>query len=123
MALKYGLSEKSRMPTISADTARDFANEWITAWNTHDVERVLSHYTDDVECASPFIITIGNEPSGKLQGKAALRAYWAKALSMLPTLHFELIEVLAGVDSITIYYRGHRGLVAETFVLDAAHQV
>jgi ketosteroid isomerase-like protein len=111
------------MAVVSAEVARAFAAEWIAGWNSHDVERVLSHYTEDVEASSPFIVSIAGEPSGKLSGKTALRAYWTRALQMLPTLHFELIEVLAGNDSITIYYRGHRGTVAETFGLDASHNV
>jgi len=25
------------------------AQEWIAAWNAHDLERILAHYADDVE--------------------------------------------------------------------------
>ena len=78
---------------------------------------------DDVVFSSPFVVTIAGEPSGSLRGKAALRAYWSRALAMLPDLRFELIDVLAGVDAVTLHYRGHRGPVAETFHLDAAGQV
>ena len=45
-----------------------------------------------------------NEPTGTIKGKEKVRAYWAQALERLPDLHFDLIEVLASVDSITIYY-------------------
>lgn len=93
--------------------ARRFADEWIAAWNSHDLERILAHYEDDFEMSSPIIATLAGEPSGKLQGKAAIGAYWSKALKNAPDLRFELLTALAGVDSVTVYYRGHRGLSAE----------
>lgn len=93
--------------------ARRFADEWIAAWNSHDLERILAHYEDNFEMSSPIIATLAGEPSGKLQGKAAIGAYWSKALKNAPDLRFELLTALAGVDSVTVYYRGHRGLSAE----------
>jgi len=95
--------------------ADHFAADWIDSWNTHDLDRVLAHYTDDFEMSSPVIIKVAGEPSGTLQGKEAVGSYWAKALQLIPDLHFELITTLVGVDSITLYYQGARGLSAEVF--------
>ena len=103
--------------------AEHFAADWIAAWNAHDLDRVLSHYTDDFEMSSPIITKVANEPSGTLRGKAAVGAYWAKALQMLPDLHFELITTLLGVNSITLYYMGARGLAAEVFYFDTNGKV
>ena len=93
--------------------AERFAADWIAAWNSHDLERILTHYEDDFEMSSPVIPVLVGEPSGKLRGKAAVGAYWAKALQKVPDLRFELVTALAGVDSVTVYYKGHRGLSAE----------
>lgn len=98
---------------MKPEFAERFANEWIAAWNSHDLERILEHYEDDFEMSSPIIATLGGEPSGKLKGKAAVGAYWARALEKAPNLRFELLTALAGVDSVTVYYKGHRGLSAE----------
>ena len=96
--------------------AEHFAADWIESWNAHDLDRVLSHYADDFEMSSPVIIQIAGEPSGTLRGKAAVGAYWRKALQMIPDLKFELVSVLTGVSSITICYKGARGrLAAEVF--------
>ena len=95
--------------------ADHFAADWIDAWNTHDLDRVLSHYTDDFDMSSPVIIKVAGEPSGTLQGKEAVGFYWAKALQLIPDLHFELITTLVGVNSITLYYKSARGLSAEVF--------
>jgi ketosteroid isomerase-like protein len=83
----------------------DFAPEWIAAWNSRDLERVLSHYTDDFEMSSPLIVSLMEEPSGTLRGKAAIRDYWQLALSRNPTLHFTLQTAYAGANSLMLAYR------------------
>ena len=103
--------------------AERFAAEWIAAWNSHDLERILEHYEDDFEMTSPVIVSLAGEPSGKLKGKKAVGAYWAKALQKIPDLHFDLVATLAGVDSITLYYKGHRGMSAEVLHFGASRKV
>jgi hypothetical protein len=98
--------------------AERFADEWIAAWNAHDLDRVLAHYTDEIEMASPLITSIADEPSGTVRGKDRVRAYWATALEGMPELRFELLTVFVGVSSITIHYRGPRGLGAESLHFD-----
>lgn len=103
--------------------ADQFAADWIDSWNSHDLDRVLFHYTDDFELSSPIIIKVAGEPSGMLKGKEQVRAYWAKALQLMPDLHFDLVATLVGVDSITLYYKGVRGPSAEVFHFDPAGKV
>ena len=109
---------------MDKDFAEHFAADWIDSWNAHDLDRVLSHYADDFEMWSPVIIQMAGEPSGTLRGKAAVGAYWARALDLIPDLHFELMSVLVGVASITLYYKGARGrLAAEVFHFGAEQKV
>lgn len=100
---------------ITREFADRFAQEWIDAWNSHNLKRVLSHYADDFEMSSPYIAQIAGEPSGMLKGKPAVAAYWAHALEQMPTLHFELHSTLLGANSLVIYYQGARGMAAEVF--------
>jgi hypothetical protein len=58
---------------VARDFAERFAEEWIVAWNAHDLSRVLSHYQDDFEMASPLIVEIAGEPTGVLHGKKPSR--------------------------------------------------
>ena len=60
--------------------ARALAEEWIAAWNAHDLDRILSHYADDFEMTSPHIVERMGEPSGRLRGKTSIRIYWERAL-------------------------------------------
>ena len=100
--------------------AQAWAADWIDGWNSHDMARILSHYRDDFVMSSPKIVTIAGEPSGVLRGKAAVAAYWTKALARISDLHFELIAVLTGSNRLVIHYIGAGGvLAAESFVFDA----
>lgn len=81
-----------------------FAAEWIAAWNSHDMERILSHYTEDIEVNSPMIALSTNSTTASLKGKTAVRAYWEAALEKMPDLKFELIDVTVGVNSVALYY-------------------
>lgn len=109
---------------IERSFAEHFAADWIESWNAHDLERILSHYADDFEMTSPRIVDVVGEASGKLKGKERVGAYWAKGLALSPDLHFELISILAGVGSVTLYYKNHRGqFVAEVFHFNAEGEV
>ena len=103
---------------MDKEFAQKFGREWVAAWNSHDLNEILSHYSNDFEMTSPIIKQLANEPSGTLKGKDAVRAYWSKALEMNPDLHFEFLNAFAGVNSVTVYYKGHRGLSAEVFYFD-----
>lgn len=88
-----------------------FADEWIQAWNTRDVELVLSHYADDVVFTSPTALRVVPDSGGVVRGKAALRSYWVTALDGHPDLHFELEGVYEGIDTIVIHYRNETGVL------------
>ena len=101
---------------------RAFANEWIEAWNSHDLERILSHYSEEVVVISP----IAKRLTGKAEivGKAALRAYFAKGLESYPDLHFTLRGVFEGEGSVILCYENQAGTkAAECMVFDDAGKV
>jgi ketosteroid isomerase-like protein len=108
---------------ISMETANHVAQSWIDAWDAHDLDAIMEHYADDVEFWSPLIVKRLGIASGKLTGKPALRDYFARGLAAIPDLHFTLLQVLPGVDSVTVYYRNQNGAeVAEVTVLAADHR-
>lgn len=91
-----------------------FAQNWIAAWNAHDLERILAHYAAEIVFLSPVAEKrVGN---GRVVGIPALRAYWDAGLAAQPDLRFDLLGVLVGHECLTIHYRNHRGQsAAETF--------
>ena len=82
---------------------------WVEAWNTRDVERVLRLYDDATVMTSDLIPKMGFDASGTVHGKDDLRAYWSKALALVPELHFTLIELFVSPDSVVVLYENERG--------------
>lgn len=103
--------------------AQEFAQEWVAAWNAHDIEQILSHYEEEFEMSSPAITKFTGEPSGRLQGKEAVGEYWSGALEKYPDLKFYLLHVLRGANSVTLIYEGVLGLSAEVFHFGASGKV
>jgi ketosteroid isomerase-like protein len=89
--------------------SNEFAVEWIESWNSHDLDRIMSHYADDIEVTTPMIKIAMGIDNGTLQGKASVRQYWHAALDKVPDLHFELVECTQSVDSIAIFYKSVMG--------------
>ena len=102
---------------IDRPWAERFGAAWIAAWNAHDLEAILGHYTDDVVFHSPRIAVVTGEKIAFVAGKDALARYWSRALAQAPDLRFTLVRVYLGSDGLAIAYRNHRGEDAvETFV-------
>lgn len=106
---------------VSTEKAESFASDWVAAWNSHDLDRILAHYAEDIVFSSPFAADLVGAPDGVIAGLPALRAYFARGLEAYPDLHFELIAVLPGASSIAMHYRSVGGREAiEIVELDAA---
>ena len=104
---------------ITNDIATKFAKDWISAWNSHDIEKIIHHYAEDIDFISPLVVKILNKPDGKVFGKADLKNYFLTGLAAYPELKFELYDTLAGVNSIVIYYKSVKNLIAaEVFILN-----
>lgn len=83
----------------------NFAEEWINAWNSHDLDKILFHYADDIEVTTPMITLATGGKENTLKGKNDVWEYWKKALEKFPDLNFELIKSTAGVNSVALYYK------------------
>ncbi len=96
--------------------ARKFANEWIAAWNSHDLDAILFHYDDNVVLNSPVAAKLLNDPSGAVRGKAALREYFRRGLQTYPDLRFELLDVMFGLSSVVLCYKNQKGTKTAEFM-------
>lgn len=93
----------------TASEAEAFAQEWIEAWNSHDLDTIMSHYDAGVVLISPTAARILDDPAGTVDGKTALRNYFNRGLEVYPNLHFELLDVMRGLSSIVLYYKNQQG--------------
>ena len=94
-----------------------FADDWQAGWNAHDLDAIMAHYHDDIVFRSRKAVPITG--GGQIDGKPALRAYWAAALARQPDLAFQVEEVFEGFGMLVIVYTNHRGVrAAETLRFD-----
>jgi ketosteroid isomerase-like protein len=116
-------------PAMTEQEADAFVAEWMAAWNSHDVDRILEHYADDVEYYSPFIARMaepgGPGADGRLVGKAAVRDYFTTALGKYADLHFDPpAHVAVGSGSISFVYTSVNDLTAvETLIFAPGSEV
>ena len=108
--------------TMQREAAEDFAQEWVEAFNSHDLDRIMSHYASDITLTSPFAAARGHA-DGMVSGRDALRDYLAAGLAANPQLRFDLKAVYAGVRSVVVHYLanfgpGRSSLSAEMMELD-----
>ena len=109
---------------MTPEEAKRFAEHWLAAWNSHDINALLTHYADDFEMTTPMIQRVLGIESGTLKGKTAVGDYWRAALKKVPDLKFSIIEVTSGVGSVSIYYNAVMGKRAvETFFFNDKHLV
>jgi ketosteroid isomerase-like protein len=106
-------------PMLTMEKTADYVKRWVAAFESKDLDRVLAFYTDDVVFHSPLIARLSHDPSGTVQGKAALRTYVKKGFEVFDHIKFTLLDVLRGVDSIAIHYKGITGThVVEVLFFD-----
>jgi ketosteroid isomerase-like protein len=101
---------------LTKKDANEFANHWVNAWNSHDLDEIMLHYAMDIVLVSPVAAKILNDPSGVVKGTETLRAYFRRGLEAYPNLKFELIDVMWGVSSIVLYYVNQRGTKTGEFM-------
>lgn len=109
---------------LTKKDANEFANHWVKAWNSHELDEIMLHYTTDIVLVSPVAAKILNDSSGVVKGKEALRAYFKRGLEAYPNLKFELVDVLWGISSIVLYYVNQKGTKTGEFMeIDAEVKV
>jgi hypothetical protein len=104
---------------MQIEGAQKVAADWCDAWNRRDLDAIMEHYADDIEFSSRTVIKRWGIPDGWLRGKSKVRENFALGVKA-PGLHFELVDVLLGVNSMCVVYRRETGaLVTDLVELDA----
>jgi|SRR6185312_17154823 len=109
---------------LTEQRAQELAEEWIEAWNEHDLEAIMSLYSPAVVFQTPTIIDSLGIPDGRVEGLEDLREHFARGLRRLPDLRFELEQVYTGVNSVALAYRWADGTpVCELHEYDAQERI
>ncbi len=106
---------------MTPEEARPIAEDWINAWNAHDLDKIAAHYADDVVLTAATVVDRWNRPDGTLRGKAEVLEHFRKGLELAPDLHFYLEAVMGGPDGFAVVYEREDGrLVANAVSVDGA---
>jgi hypothetical protein len=100
---------------VTRDEAWKLANHWVTAWNAHDLDLIMTHDDDAIELTSPVAAQLLATTDGKVVGKANLRAYFQRGLEAYPELRFHLEDVW-GVHSLVLLYTNQKRTRAAQFM-------
>jgi ketosteroid isomerase-like protein len=71
---------------MTGEQVEQFVQHWCASWNTHDLEGIVGHFSEDATFTSPKAAQIAG--SHTLHGKDALRDYWRTAIERATTRFF-----------------------------------
>ncbi len=106
---------------MNYEDAVALAEHWITAWNAHDLDGILSHYAPNVVFEANTVRTRWGKDDGKLHGIEELRKHFALGLQLVPDLRFQLDQVfLAPCGYAVVYTRENGNRVIDCVKLNPA---
>jgi len=80
------------------------AHAWFEAFNSHNLEKLLSLYDNDAEHFSPKLKIKHPETNGLIKGQDALRIWWQDAFQRLPSLQYKVTSLTANSDRVFMEY-------------------
>ncbi len=89
---------------MDASQNEKIALKWFEAFNTHDLEALLSLYDDNARHFSPKLKIRRPETNGLVIGKDALRDWWRDAFDRLPSLQYNVTTLTANADRVFMEY-------------------
>ena len=101
-----------------------FAKAWLNGWNERNLERIVSHYADDVEFQSPFAVHLLGDAWRTIKGKKELTHYFERVLAAVPgKIEFEFLGVFHGVDTLVVHFQSKEFISAECMELNREGKV
>ncbi len=88
----------------TANTSYQIAKQWLSAFNEHDLEKLLVLYDEQAVHYSPKLKIRMPETKGFVRGKPAMRAWWRDAFDRLPALVYREETITANDDRVFMEY-------------------
>ena len=89
---------------MTPETLQSIAFKWFEAFNTKQLEKLLSLYDDEAQHFSPKLKIRQPETNGLIIGKEAMRVWWQDAFDRLPSLHYKVTSLTANGDRVFMEY-------------------
>lgn len=89
---------------MTPENLQSIAFRWFDAFNSHNLEQLLSLYDDEARHFSPKLKIRKPETNGYVSGKQALREWWQDAFDRLPSLQYTVTSLTANSDRVFMEY-------------------
>lgn len=80
------------------------ANQWLDAFNAHDLDKLLALYAPQAKHFSPKLLARKPETEGLVVGVEAMREWWEDALLRLPQLHYKPVSITGNEQRVFMEY-------------------
>ena len=85
-------------------TPSEVVAEWLRAFNAGDAEAMVALYAEDATHTSPKLRVAQPATGGRIDGKAAMRKWWASTFERSPGMRYDVITTVANEDAAVIEY-------------------
>jgi hypothetical protein len=82
----------------------EIANLWFEAFNTRNINLLLSLYDDNAQHFSPKLLIALPHTQGFIKGKVAMHVWWQQAFDTIPGLHYQMITLITNPSHIFFEY-------------------
>ena len=89
---------------MSTEKNLSIAHLWFTAFNAHNLEKLLSLYDENAEHYSPKLNLKFPDTKGLISGKDELQSWWQSAFDTIPTLHYRVTSLTADANRVFMEY-------------------
>lgn len=83
----------------------EIAHLWFEAFNSQNLEQLLSLYHENARHYSPKLKLRHPETNGLISGKEALKEWWQDAFTRLPSLRYKPTKFIGNENSIFMEYK------------------
>lgn len=89
---------------MTPQVLQSIAFKWFDAFNSHNLEQLLSLYDEEAQHYSPKLKIREPQTNGMIIGKEALRKWWKEAFERLPSLHYKVTSLTANESRVFMEY-------------------
>jgi ketosteroid isomerase-like protein len=81
------------------------SEKWFEAFNQHDLESLLSLYSENAIHFSPKLLIKQPETKGLIKGKSELRKWWKESFDNLPSLKYFPKMIICEGENVFMKYK------------------
>ena len=94
-------------------------DKWIKAWNNHNLNEILSLYSENIIFRSPKVKLVNpDRQSGTIPNKKELKEYFSLGLKKYPNLHFIPVDYFSKNNKVIFEYYWNPDTTAKWTVIE-----